>query len=236
MPDGVIPGSDPVRRLTSSGLSKTSLGLFTLGALGFTAWRMQDAFVGSKQEVDQKVSGLKTDNDYRYGSHAWGQYSGNPGMDRLDNKFQGLLIYGPMRLKEHWETAKINVGNFFSNVLGPNLLPLGVGLAGLYGTIGHQNMCGYGRKIADWWNRSNFFNSTAWKTLKSVGGSVGSGLWTVIKSPVKLMFASPQHFAVGSGIALVSAFFLKRFVDTVNGDAQRDFFRDDLYAPRHDVY
>ncbi|WP_303674693.1 hypothetical protein [Vampirovibrio chlorellavorus] len=227
--------SNSVNAIASNGLGKTPLGLFTLGALGFAAWRMQDAFVGSKQEVDQKISGLKTTNDYDYGSHVWGQYSGNPGMDRLDHKFQGLLIYGPLRLKEHWQSFKIRVGNFFSNVVGPNLLPLGVGLAGLYGTIGHQTMSGYGRNIADWWNRSNFFDSTAWKTLKGVGGSLGSGLWTVIKSPVKLMFKSPQHFAVGSGVALIGAFFLKRFTDTVNGDAQRDFFRDDLYSSQHDV-
>lgn len=212
-----------------NGLSKTTLGIFTLGALGFTAWRMQDAYVGSRQKADQRISTLKADNDYKFAEYGFGQYSGNPGMDNLSQKFDGLKRYGPFRLREHYESAKIRIGTFFSNVIGPNLLPLGIGLAGLYGTIGHDKMAKFGAKIANWWTSTNFLNTQAWKTLKGVGGYIGAGAWKAIKEPTKLAFKSPQHFAVASGIALVGAFFLKRFVDSSSGDAQRDFFRDDLY-------
>jgi hypothetical protein len=210
-------------------LSKTTLGIFTLGALGFTAWRMQDAYVGSKQKADEQISTLKVDNDYRLTEYSFGQYSGNPGMDNLALKFDALRRYGPFRLREHFQSAKIRINNFFNNVIGPNLLPLGIGLAGVYSTIGHEQMAIYGNNIATWWSRTNFLDSQAWRTLRGVGNAIGSGLWNIIKTPVQLAFRSPQHFAIASGITLVGAFFIKRFSDNVNGNAQQDFYRDELF-------
>ncbi|WP_373533198.1 hypothetical protein [Vampirovibrio sp.] len=221
--------SNGTNALARAGLSKPVLGVFTLGALGFSAWRMKDAFVGSQQKANQQVSTLKADNDYQLTEYNFGQYSGSPGMDKLALKYDGLKRYGPFRLKENYQSAKIHVNNFFSNVIGPNLLPLGVGLAGLYGTIGHEKMMGYGKNIITWWNGCSILNSQAWTTLKEVGKSIGSGLWQATKAPVEMTFKSPQHFAIASGITLVGAFFAKRFVDNVNGDAQKDFYRDDLF-------
>lgn len=226
---GLPPASQALNAAAQTGLSKTTLGAFTVAALGFAAWRMQDAYVGSKQKADQQISALKADNDYQLTEHSFGQYSGDPGMDKLALKFDALVRYGPLRLREHYQALKIRINNFFSNVIGPNLLPLGVGLAGLYGTIGHAQMAIYGNNVAQWWSRTNFLDSQAWRTMKGVGHAMGSALWTAIKEPVKLAFKSPQHFAIASGITLVGAFFVKRFVDNVNGNAQKDFYRDDLF-------
>lgn len=228
-PTGTRPPKPP------AALGKTPLGIFTLGALGFAAWRMQDSFVGSKAKAEQKIAGMKVENDYKNMEYQWGQWSGNPTMDHLSDKYEGLKQYGPFRLREHYNAARIHVQEFFGNVIGPNLLPLGVGLAGLYGTIGHTQMKKYGSDFAKWWNKSSFFNTQAWKTLKGVGRSIRSGLWTTVKEPTKLAFKSPSHFAVASGIALVGAFFVKKFRDTNSGDAQRDYYRNDVYSS-HDEF
>lgn len=210
-------------------MGKTTWGLLAAGALAFTGWRMQDSFQGSRQKAQQEIAGLKTGNDYQLLEHSFGQWSGNPGMDNLADRFKGLTLYGPLRIKEHYESAKIHVKTFCGNVIGPNLVPLGVGLAGLYAAIGHKRMKEYGSGFSKWLTQSSPFKDAVWNTMKGVGGGLAKGVGFIIKEPTKLAFKSPQHFAVASGITLVGAFFGKRFVDTYNGDAQRDYYRNDVY-------
>lgn len=213
----------------SKGIGKTSWGLLAAGALGFAAWRMQDSFQGSKQKANQQITGLKTDNDWKLMEHGFAQWSGSPGMDNLADKAKGLSLYGPMRIREHYQSAKIQIKTFFGNVIGPNLIPIGVGLAGLYGALGHTRMKQYGTSFSKWLTETSFLKTQAWKTIKGVGGGLAKGIGFLIKEPTKLAFKSPQHFAIASGIALVGAFFTKKFVDTYNGDAQRDYYRNDVY-------
>lgn len=223
-------GNQAARAVVQNGLSKTALGLFTLGALGFSAWRIQDSYTGSQQKALQRVSALKEENDYNYAEYGWGHWSGNPGLDQLGHKFQGLMMYGPHRIRENYKEAKIRVSSFFTNVLYPNLIPLGVGLAGLYSTIGHKKMTQYANDFVKWWKQSGFFSQYFNPTMKAVGKIIwdygSKGISTAVRQP----FKSPAHFAVGSGIALTGAFFLRKFIDAYGHDGQRDFFRDDIYA------
>lgn len=223
--------TQPVTQL-AKGIGKTPWGFLAAGALAFTGWRMQDSFQGSKQKANQEIAGLKTGNDYKLMQYGFGQWSGDPTMDNISDKAKGLSLYGPMRIKEHYESASIQVKTFLSNVVAPNLLPLGVGLAGLYGAIGHTRMQKYGASFGKWLTESSPFKTMAVNTLKSVGGGLAKGTGYAIAKPSKLAFKSPQHFAIASGIALVGAFFTKKFVDNYNGDAQRDYYRNDVYMNR----
>ncbi len=224
---GITP--NPAPALLKKGLSKSTLGIFALGALGFSAWRMQDAYTGSREKVKDKIGEMQTNNDYATGQYTFGHWSGNPGMDNLTSQWAKVKRYGPFRLREHYQATKVQISTFLNDVVGPSLLPLGVGLAGLYGAIGHTQMSKYGASFANWWRQCGFFTQYFNPTMKAVGKNIWHYGTSAVGSLLKLSFKSPVHFAVASGSALVGAVFLKRFNDTANGNAQRDNLRDEFY-------
>lgn len=205
------------------------VGLFTLGALAMTGIMMKDAYMGSRDRNQQKIAECHQSKDLEYAQYGWGHWSGQPGMDGLAHKFKGALLYGPYGLAENWHAAKIHVGSFFSDVLYPNLIPLGISIAGIYGTFGPDAV---NHKINSLYNQMcrvqmhPELKASLKQFFKRGGRMIGTGLGNIVAWPFK---GGLGRLGVSSGLLFAGAFFLKRFNDAYGHDGQRAFFRDEIY-------
>jgi hypothetical protein len=217
---GIVPP-----RFFASGTAKSAVGIFSLAALVAAAWMMKDSYVGSRDRIQMRQADLKARNDYENLGFSQGQWSGNPDMDRLAHKWFGFKQYGPWGIREKFDSFKIRVSSFFKDVLFPNLIPLGIGIAGLYGAgvKVHRPFVAAAKGVGGLFG-PRFFPQLG-GFLGKAFGSLGTGLLKLIKLP----FSSLPAFAIGLGTVCLGSFFLKRFSDSYDGDGQRNFFRDDIY-------
>jgi hypothetical protein len=213
--------------------SKAPVGLFTLAALATTAWMMKDTYHGNRERTNQQVDEMKENNDWRYTEYGWGHWSGMPGMDHFAHRVYGWTQYGPFGLFEKFREMKIRIGSFFSNVIMPNLIPIAISIAGLYGTFGtkavHAPFKAIGKALMT--PLPQQLRQDLWSVTKKAFSSMGSGLKTLLSLP----FRSLTHLGIASGLLFFGAYFMKRFSDAYGHDGQREFFRDDIYNRHNDV-
>ena len=189
---------------------------------------MKDSYVGSRDRIQTRQAELRAENDYRHLGFGQGMWSGNPDTDRLAHKWFGIKQNGPWGLKEKFDSFKIRVSSLFNDVLVPNLIPLGVGIAGLYGAgiKVHKPFVAAAR------HAGGLFGTGFFRQLRGfLGnglGSIGRGLLKLAKLP----FSSLPAFGISLGALTLGSFFLKRFNDSYSGDGQRNFFREDIYRRR----
>jgi hypothetical protein len=223
---GGAPGL--ARRALGGGVAKGAVGLFSIGAIAAAAWMMKDSYVGSRDRIQTRQAELRAKNDYDHLQYGQGFWSGNPDTDKLAHRWFGLKQKGPWGIREKFDSFKIWTGSMFRDVLFPNIIPLGVGIAGLYGAgiKVHRPIVAAVRHAGGLFG-PNFFPSLG-RFLGSGLGSIGKGLFRLIRLP----FSSLPAFGIGLGVLTLGSFFLKRFNDSTSGDGQRNFFRDEIYNRR----
>lgn len=205
-----------------------AVGIFSLGAILAAAWMMKDSYVGSRDRIRMRQEELRVQNNYDFWSKGNANWSGNPGTDGLTQKWFGFKQKGPWGLREKWQSFKIWAGGMFNDVLLPNLIPLGVGIAGLYGAgiKVHRPFTAAAQHIGGLFG-PGFFRQLG-NFMSSAFGTLGNGLFRLLKLP----FTSLTAFGISLGALTLGSFFLKRFNDSDNGDGQRNFFRDEIYTRR----
>lgn len=209
------------------------LGLATAAAVVATFGMMSDTYHGNRERTQQLVDELKENNDLRYTEYGWGHWSGMPWLDHLSHRMFGWLQYGPYGLVEKFQAFKIRVGSFWNNVIMPNLIPLGISVAGLYGTFGAENVHKPFKAIGNalMTPLPQQLRKDLWDVTKTAFSKMGSGLQYLLSLP----FRSLTHLGVATGLAFFGAYFLKRFSDAYGHDGQRQFFRDDIFNRHNDI-
>jgi hypothetical protein len=225
-----IAGNNAARGLLRGG-ARPAVGVFSLAALAAAGWMMMDSYRGNRERTQQSVDKLKEHNDWEETEFGWGHWSGMPWMDHLAHRVFGWKQYGPYGLREKFSAIKIRVGSFFNNVIVPNLVPLGLGIAGLYGAgvPVHKPFVAIGRALSQGVPRRLV------QDLGRLGGRAATGVGSGLLKLLALPFRSLTHLGIASGLVLGGAFFLKRFSDAYGHDGQRQFFRDDIFNRHEDV-
>lgn len=107
-----------------------------LGAAAAAYWMCKESYKGSVGAWEQKFQAHETDAMYDYTGFGWGHYSGQPTMDHWSHKLFGVKLFGLFGSKISWNYAKTYADGFMNDVLLKNLLPIAVGIGGLYATFG----------------------------------------------------------------------------------------------------
>lgn len=226
---------DSGAKIVSSGVESTirkpptaAVGLFTVGALGAAAWMMRDSYMGSRDRINQQVAELKEENDVEYSKFGWGHWSGMPWFDQLAHKWFGIKEFGPFGLRENLQEIGLRVSSFWSDVIVPNLIPLGIGIAGLYGTLGPRKMHAPIRGFVNWCRKTSI-PPTLKREFSNFGRKAFSGFGKGVASLAKWPFQSLPRLGVATGALFFGTYFLKRFNDAYGHDGQRNFFRREIY-------
>jgi len=205
-----------------------AVGLFTVGALGAAAWMMRDSYMGSRDRINQQVAELKEENDVEYSKFGWGHWSGMPWFDQLAHKWFGIKSFGPYGIRENLQEIGLRVSSFWSDVIVPNLIPLGIGIAGLYGALGPRRMHAPIRGFVNWCKKTSIpptLKREIGGFFKNIFSGMGKGLAKLAKWP----FQSLPRLGVATGALFFGTFFLKKLNDAYGHDGQRAFFRREIY-------
>jgi hypothetical protein len=204
-----------------------SIGLTVLAG-GTALYMARDSYLGSRDRVNQRVAELKEENDLEYSKFGWGHWSGKPWLDGLSHKLFGFKEYGPWGLRENMQELGIRISSIWSDVVLPNLLWFGLGIAGLYGSLGAKRVHAPFRAFFNWCRKTSL--PPAFKReVKNFTGRIFKGLGRGIVKAATWPFLSLSRLGIASGIVLGIAFFLKQFNDAYGHDGQRDFFRNEIF-------
>ena len=105
-----------------------------LAGAGVATWFVGQSVKGKSSTWEQQVRNHETSADMLSLRDHWGHYSGQPAMDGWANKLRRFMRFGPLGLNMAWNKAKTYTEGFVNDVFLPNLVPIGVGLGGLYAT------------------------------------------------------------------------------------------------------
>lgn len=202
------------------------LGLFALLAMGTTVWMMHDTYQGNHEREEQEAEMHRAQKDYAYAAFDWGRWSGQPKMDNLAHSWMGLKLYGPYGLKEQFQEAGVKVHSIWKEVIMPNLIPLGISVASLYGYFGahaiNSKFAYVGKKLGGVVFQEGVGNSITKYANKGFKGTV-NGAASVLRKAFK-------HPGVATGLLFLGAYGLKRFNDAYSGQGQREYFRNELWG------
>lgn len=198
------------------------MGFFMVGC-GLVSFKlMKDSFQGNEAREAQGVAAERSKKDYALLMNDAGSMSGKgPTWDGLRHSWKAFSLYGPYGLKEYYQEKRDEVHSIIKEVIVPNLIPVGITLASMYGFFGPKGMHApfkyigeklgkvifspaMGNNIVDW-------SKSAFK--KTVNASA-----TVLRKAF-------EYPAVAAGSVLLSAFLFKSFQDVNSGRAQDEYFR-----------
>ncbi len=197
--------------------------LLGLGAIAAAWWMMRDTFDGTRQKRIDAIAAAKEHAEWADMEYGWGHWSGNPGMDHKAHQFKRFLLFGPMNLRMRWLEFKITVDSLVNDVLLKNIVPLGVGVAGIYSMFGaravNTGVRNFGRFLGQI-IPSGFG--------RAVGSLLSQGLTGLGKGVLALSHTllSKQALPFTIGAAIFGNYALSRFKDSYGHDGQHEFFRD----------
>lgn len=214
--------------LTNTSRINAPVAVAAGAALLVSYMMMRDSYKGSRDRLDQKISEVKEENDVEYSKFGWGHWSGKPYLDYLAHKWFGLKEFGPYGIKENAQEIGMRVSNMWSNVVVPNLIPLGIGIAGMYGALGPRRMHAPIRGFVNWCKKTSIPPSMK-REFKTFFGNafkgIGKGLGTVAKWP----FLRLSNLGIALGGLFLGTWALKQFNDSYGHDGQRAWFRPEVY-------
>ncbi len=196
--------------------------LFGLGATALTGWLMHQSKQGHAPEWDRKIASHHTKLMYDQTSFGWGHWSGQPKMDHWAHKIFGLKLFGPFDLFTTYHRYKTLAEGYVNDVILPNLVPLGVGVAGLYAGFGaktlHAPFKNMYKRLAPTFRKMHLGRKlkNALKPLsKKIGDLAVAGVKAAVKHPLGAL----------GGIVL-GGFVFNRFNRVLNHQEQEAYFRD----------
>lgn len=230
LPGGATPPPTRPSVATSAAERTRMLGttgrvLVSLAAIVGGYKLIQDSWNGSQMKRDDAVAAAKEHAEWADMEYGWGHYSGQPWMDQQAHKFKRFLLFGPMNLKLKWQETTIRLNSWINDVILPNLLPIGLVIAGL-GGLGGFKVFRHSSKVTQF-VKNHVHVPTAFKTeVKHLAGKAASGTGKGIGKLLSLPFKSPAHLGITAAGLLFGSFTLQRFQDSYGHDGQHNFFRD----------
>lgn len=215
-------GTPPLSKLAGKSAAAPLLGL---GALLASGWMVKDTFKGIRPELDRQYADHLVQDEYANTRWGWGHYSGNPGMDHLAHKFFGFTLFGPNGLRHKWQKAKLYTKVYINNVIIPNLIPMGVGVAGLYALLGkerlHKGVTYFTQGLRKHLKMPPGISKGVKRGVKAIFHAAGVGMG-------KTLGFAGRNKEISAAVVLLSAFGLNRFRDSYGHDGQDNFFRSYL--------
>lgn len=210
--------------------AKTLTKAIGLAGAGVAAWLTTQSAKGKMPVWQQQLHNHEANSDLVSIRDNWGRYSGQPAMDNWANKLRRFFMFGPLGLNMVWYKAKTYGEGFVNDVLLPNIVPIGVGLGGLYAT-GLKPHKLITEPLSFLKKRLPPMNWGRMRTvLKDSGKWMGDRLVDVLK-------LGRDNPAIAIGALAMSLFALHRFVRVYDHEEQNGFFRGDIDGEHnHEVY
>jgi hypothetical protein len=199
--------------------------LFMLGAGAITYKLSRDTYVGNEARESQGVAAERTKKDYSLLMYDAGSFSGKgPFWDSVRHVCKSLDLYGPYGIKEDYQEFRDKVHSIWKEVVIPNLIPIGITVASIYGYFGpaavHKPFRYVGRTFA-----KAIADSGCTVSLPKLAHKAGTG---IVDGCAKVLTQALKHPAIATGALFLSAFGLKSLYEVNTGRAQDEYFRHEL--------
>ncbi len=209
-----------------SGTGKTVLGI---GALAAAAFAIKDSYNGRAEKIEHKLSNLHEHKSWEHWQNGLAHYSGNPWMDQQAHGIKKLLLYGPLGLRLKFEEFKTKADIMVNEVLLPNLVPIGVGIGGMYMLLGKKTINDAFKRTFNWYKGKSFVSASFKQSFKTQAGKAFTGLAGLGGRMLRWPFKSLQHFGVAAGLGAFGSFMLGRFQDSYGHRGTEEYFFDEIY-------
>lgn len=197
--------------------------LIGLASIALPAWLMSQSFKGAKDVWTQKVAGHHMDNEMKSISYGFGHYSGQPTMGGWAHRLYNTMLFGPFGFATTWHKVKTYTNGFVNNVILPNLIPIGIGIAGMYAGFGRKSIHDAAKRSANY--LKPYMGNVP---MKTVAEKTAVGIGKTLLSPIKGLYWSMDKGRAKFALPILGllGFGAYRFGRVWNHDEQHDFWRD----------
>jgi hypothetical protein len=108
------------------------------GAALAAGWLCKESYRGNAYKWRERFVAEDTHNQYKMTEYGWGQWSGQPTMDKWSHKLFGIKVFGLFGSRADYLLARAYVEGFVNDVLLRNMAPIAVGIGGLYAAFGNN--------------------------------------------------------------------------------------------------
>jgi hypothetical protein len=205
--------------------AKIGVGGLALVSVLYTLWSMQDTYNSNHEREEQEANMNQVKKDYSFAQFNRDHLGGQDKMEGLAKNYKAWCLYGPYGIKEKYEEATLKVHSIWKEVIMPNLVPLGISIASVYAFFGpkaiNSKFAYAGKKIG-----GVIFNA---KMGSGLAHYANKGFHKTIDGLARLFELAIKHPIPATGLTLLGAWFLYRFDSVYSGDAQREYFRHELW-------
>lgn len=203
------------------------MGMFMAGAVALTYKLGHDTYVANEPREDQGVASERTKKDYALTMYDAGSMSGKGKFWDWARHFgKSMELYGPYGIKEDYQEFKDKFHSIWKEVILPNLIPIGISVASIYGFFGakavHKPFIFTGKKFGEVIFASGNAN-------KFTGGVTSVGK-AIVNRGADVLRKAFEYPAVAAGLVFLSAFGLKTWYEVDTGRAQDEYFRHELFV------
>lgn len=213
-----------IGRLTGAEAIKTALGV---AAPVVGGWFVKESYEGSKDEWQRRHAHLDANLNMDELRYSWAKYDGQPTMTKWAKRLNHMIRYGPGGIRQMVRQAKITTEGFLHDVVFKNIVPIALGITGLYAGLG-KNAAGKFKVHAPFRYVNNQIIQPLWKQVKPhINGKWSkTALKGLADGIVKVGEVAIKNPGASALIAGLTAFGLLRFKRVYNGQEQDSFFRD----------
>ncbi len=195
-----------------------------LGGTYLVGKLVRDTYNGQIYETNRKITNLQQETDMQNLRYNFGHWSGNPGMDHFAGWLQQMGSYGPGNLIEKYEAFTIKAHSTIYNVIIPNLIPMGLALAGLYLGFGSKIIHKPLQIIGSILGKSSIPESFRRK-FAATSGRAWNGICEGLGKLLSLPFRSLHAFGFSALLAGLGLYTWNRLDDSMSHSGASKFFR-----------
>lgn len=186
---------------------------------------IKDSYEGTKIKRSDASAAILDSKQYHAMEYGWGMWSGTPGMEHWAHKAHHLKAFGPMNLFLKWKQFKSSASSIVNDVILPNMIPIAVGIGGLYAGFGSKAIHGVAKAVVAPLKHVKL-PATLAASLKSLASKGLSGLSKGLGKGISKMFSSPKNLLMSLGGLAFGGFALNRFQRVYTREADQDYFRE----------
>lgn len=192
-----------------------------MGAAVAAGWLCRESYRGHSIKWRERFHAHEEEEMLDLTRKGFGHYSGQPAMDGWSVALEKIRKFGFFGSKVDFMKAKCYVEGFVNDVLLRNMLPIAVGIGGLYAAIGNHLFTPFTAT----WNYA--VNSTF---FPAAGRAIGQALSVAGRGLLRGTEALMTQFSRGgpgaAAFAAILGLVLYRFWRVDNHLEQHDYFKD----------
>lgn len=208
-------------------MSRGLRGVISLLPVAVAVWMVRDSVEGDEYETKRKIAQNSFNSSFKALAVKQGKWSGYPKMEELSERLEVFKIYGPMDMIPKIKAWYLEMESLIETILLPNIIPITVAVASLYMGFGAKTLHAPFKAVSRGL-RDTSIPASFKREFKAFVNESARGFGRLIRALCAMPFKSLYHFGFTlAGISL-GAFFISRFKDVEEGQAQKRFFRTQI--------